>query len=134
MEATMAIRWALAILGLMYLVNGFWTTAEPEAWYSGVPGVSATGPMNMHFIEDVGLAGLASGALLVLAAWKNSGGFAVGGALWPALHSLIHIAAWLRHGLPPNGAVLFTEAVGVVALSAAGIALAWVLARRKGVS
>jgi len=130
----MAIRWALATLGLIYLINGFWTVADPQAWYSGVPGVSATGPMNMHFIEDIGFAGVASGVLLILAAWKNSAAFAVGGALWPALHSLIHISGWLRHGLPPSSAVLLTEVIGVVALSAAGVVLAWVLARRQGVS
>ncbi len=33
----------------------------PEIWYSAVPGVPETGPANIHFIRDIGLAFLAAG-------------------------------------------------------------------------
>jgi hypothetical protein len=129
----MATRVVLIILGLIYILNGLWTVAEPSAWYATLPGVSATGPMNRHFIEDIGFAGVASGTLLLLAGWRNSAAFAIGGALWPALHALIHIAGWFQHGFPTDIRVFVVDVVGVVVLSAIGVGLAILHAQRQGV-
>ena len=43
----------------------------PENWYAGVPGVTMAGPINLHFITDIGLAFLASGAGVMLGARKG---------------------------------------------------------------
>lgn len=128
----MGIRASLIVLGAIYLLNGLWTVAEPSVWYATLPGVRATGPFNAHFIEDIGFAGVASGALLILGGWRNAAAFAIGGALWPALHALIHIAGWFQHGLPRDTAVIFTDVIGVVALSAFGVVLAVMQTRRQG--
>ena len=57
----MVTRLILVLLGLIHLANGLWMLTAPEAWYAAVPGVAMTGPLNHHFIQDIGLAFLASG-------------------------------------------------------------------------
>lgn len=56
----MNLRAALAafywLLGLISLGNGLWMLAAPAAWFSGVPaGVPDTGPLNLHFVRDIGV-------------------------------------------------------------------------------
>jgi hypothetical protein len=130
-RAAMGIRIVLGVLGVLYLLNGIWTVAEPSAWYATVPGVSATGPKNLHFIEDIGLAGVASGILLLAGAFRNAATLAVGGALWPAMHALIHIAGWFQHGLPADPGIIFTDVVGVVTLSMLGVVIAVMQMQRE---
>jgi hypothetical protein len=72
--------------GLVMLFAGLW-------WYGVVPGVTATGPYNPHFVRDIGAAYLVVGASL--------GWFAVRPReAWPAvvaaagfltLHAAIHV-------------------------------------------
>ena len=46
---------AASLLGLAALVNGFFMTFAPEAWYWLVPGVPGRGPFNQHFVRDIGI-------------------------------------------------------------------------------
>ncbi|WP_151704366.1 hypothetical protein [Nitrincola alkalilacustris] len=46
---------AATLLGLAALVNGFFMTFAPEAWYWLVPGVPGRGPFNQHFVRDIGI-------------------------------------------------------------------------------
>jgi hypothetical protein len=72
--------------GLAMLFAGLW-------WYGIVPGVTATGPYNPHFVRDIGAAYLvAAGGLAWFAARPRQG--------WPALaaaaaflllHAAIHV-------------------------------------------
>lgn len=72
--------------GLVMLFAGLW-------WYGGVPGVTASGPFNPHFVRDIGAAYLVVGASLAAFAWRPR-------AAWPALaaaagfltlHMAVHI-------------------------------------------
>ena len=36
--------------------------ARPEIWYYSIPGVTGTGPLNLHFIRDIGCAYLVAAA------------------------------------------------------------------------
>jgi hypothetical protein len=132
-EAEM-VRLGLVILGLFDLVNGAVMLAVPATWYALTPGVVMSGPMNPHFIRDIGLAFLASGAGLILGA--RSGGksavLALAGATWPALHALLHIVLWFAHGFPREAPQIATEVAGVVVLSALAAGLAWTHAKEEG--
>lgn len=132
----MAVRAILLILGLFHLGNGLFMLAAPEQWYHAIPGVTATGPANMHFIGDIGLAFIASGAGLIWGARNGAlaAAFALAGATWPTLHALMHISEWIRHGFPSNPRVAMSEAFGVVAISFLGMALAFIHAGREGVT
>lgn len=58
----------IAIVALFALANGTFMLFDPYGWYQAVPTVRFTGPPNQHFIRDIGLAYLASGAVLAFAA------------------------------------------------------------------
>jgi hypothetical protein len=122
----MIVRAGLILLGLFHLGNGLWMLAAPDGWYAAVPGVSATGPINHHFIADIGLAFVTSGAGLMLGArnMRSAGAFAVAGSTWPALHALLHLWGWLHEGFSPTAATAVSESVGVVLIGALGAALA----------
>jgi len=131
----MFLRLGLAVLGLFQLVNGARMLIAPGSWYWATAGVAATGPMNPHFIVDVGLAFLASGAglLMGLKSGPPAAAFAIAGATWPILHALFHVCAWLTHGFPTQPDVAATELIGVVGLSALGAGLAFIRGRQEGV-
>lgn len=128
----MTVRILLLILGLFHIANGLTMLAAPAEWYASVPGVTLTGPFNQHFILDIGMAFLASGFGLAwgMRAGRSAAIVVCAGAVWPALHALIHVQGWLMHGIAPGTAV--SELVGVGALALLGVVLAW--ARLKGES
>jgi hypothetical protein len=131
----MILRYLLGFLGLFHVLNGLWMIAAPENWYAAVPGVPLEGPFNHHFIGDIGLAFLASGAGMLAgvrsgAKWAT---LALAGATWPALHALFHVWEWLSDGLPPTAQIMFATGFGVMFVSFLGFALAWLRAKQEGV-
>ena len=131
----MPVRISLVLLGVLAAANGLWMLASPEAWYAAIPGVTMTGPINHHFISDIGLAYLASGAGMMLAIRVSAAGaaFALAGATWPLLHAGLHVWGWIEHGLPTATDVAISEAVGVVVIGVLGFVLALVNTRKQGV-
>lgn len=48
-----AIYWIFAVANV---ANGLWMLVSPESWYFGIPAaVPDTGPLNLHFVRDVGV-------------------------------------------------------------------------------
>lgn len=43
-------------LGVFLGLNGVFMLAQPASWYAAVPGVLETGPLNTHFVRDIGAA------------------------------------------------------------------------------
>ena len=81
-----------ALLGAMLAVNGSYMLAAPGSWYDAVPGVAESGPLNAHFVRDIGTIYLLTGlAFLWLARSPRARGAALVGALFLALHGLIHL-------------------------------------------
>lgn len=130
-----SVRTGLILLGIFHAANGLFMLAAPDQWYFAVPGVPATGPMNHHFIMDIGLAFLASGAGLALGARRGpaAAAFALAGATFPTLHAIMHVCLWFAHGFPHGTQLMFSEYIGVAGLSFLGAALAWLRAREEGV-
>ena len=129
----MTTRPILLTLGLFHAGNGAWMFVAPSSWYATIPGVALSGPLNYHFVADIGLAFLASGIGLVLGARKGFASFAVAGATWPALHALLHIRGWIEHGFPRATDIAVSEGVGVVLAGALGAVLAFAAAKKEGV-
>jgi hypothetical protein len=128
------LRVLLGLLGLLNLGNGLLMLAAPHRWYETVPGVADTGPFNHHFVVDIALAYVASGAFM-LAAFREgriASAVALAGAAWPALHALFHISEWLEMGFPADAMNAATQVVGVVFIGLIGIALAFRQAREEG--
>jgi uncharacterized membrane protein len=122
----MVVRLFLVILGIALVVNGIFMLVAPQGWYDAMPGVAMTGPFNPHFISDIAMAFLASGASLALGARTGLAAavIACSGATWPALHALVHAASWFSHGFPADRKMAFTEVVGVVLIGGLGVLLA----------
>jgi hypothetical protein len=85
-----------ALLAAGLAANGLAMLLVPDAWYHAVPGVVFTGPLNTHFVRDIGCAYLVADAavhlgetLAGLCGWSRWAAD-VPGVLVPAL-----LAAWL---------------------------------------
>lgn len=72
---------------------GLYMLLNPLGWYGFVDTVKATGPANVHFIRDIGLAYLGSGVVLGFAALHPGlrWGAAIVGNLWLFAHGVLHI-------------------------------------------
>ncbi len=65
--------WTLVIvvIGVVGLVNGIWMLVDPSRWYTDLPaGVPDYGPLNIHFVRDIGCAFVTVGVAL-LWAWRQ---------------------------------------------------------------
>ena len=86
---------ARLLLGLILSANGIAMLAAPETWYLSVPGVAETGPLNPHFVRDIGCAYLVSGAaLLWLARTASAWPAALAGSAFLLLHAGVHRACY----------------------------------------
>lgn len=82
------------ILAVPTLFNGLVMLVAGPFWYASVPGVTATGPFNPHFVQDIGVAFLVAALALAARAWRpRYWPAAVAGAGFLAGHGLIHLVA-----------------------------------------
>jgi peptidoglycan/LPS O-acetylase OafA/YrhL len=85
-------RWIAAILAVFNVANGFVMLFASSAWWNNVPGVPDTGPFNLHFVQDVGVAFVVAGLALGARAWRPAlWPAAVAGAGFLAAHAVIHL-------------------------------------------
>ena len=107
--------------------NGAAMLLQPTAWYHAVPGVVYTGPLNLHFVRDIGAAYLGSAVGL---AWRALRGPAAApaaqcGALFLVLHAAIHVAETLAGLCGWRQLVADVPGVLLPALLAAALAGPW---------
>lgn len=127
------VQLLLLIAAVTTIANGAFMLVGPLDWYVFVPTVVTTGPPNAHFIRDIGLAYLGSGAILLYAAlaparrWRA----ALVGGLWLALHGLLHVYEVAAGICGP--ATFWADAPAVIGQPALVVAaLGIVYARRNG--
>jgi hypothetical protein len=117
-------RLAAAILASILGANALTMLAAGRWWYGAVPGVTATGPYNPHFVKDIGAAYLVAAGALVWRAVRPSA--AAGGAIAAAgflvLHAAIHVADALSGTNPLGEASRDFAGVFLPAILAAWIA------------
>jgi hypothetical protein len=97
--------WALAVFAIANLVNGAWMLFDPAGWYAGLPAaVPDTGPLNPHFVRDLGGAFAVMGIGLLWAAFRPGVRLPVLVAvlLFYAFHALIHVTDTIAGRLPPS--------------------------------
>ncbi len=84
------------ILGAGLAANGVFMLGDPAAWYAAVPGVPMTGPLNPHFVRDIGCAYFVAEqpALAALAFDARARAAALTGGAFLALHALVHLWDW----------------------------------------
>ncbi|TNE45772.1 MAG: hypothetical protein EP341_10450 [Sphingomonadales bacterium] len=104
----------LALAALFALANGLFMLTDPFGWYEAIGTVKATGPANAHFIKDIGIAYLVSGALIGFAAINPvlRWGSALVGVLWLGAHGVLHIYEVLAGICSPD--IFWRDAPGVL--------------------
>ena len=115
------LRWLLAAA---LAANGLAMLLDPPAWYAAIPGVGYTGPLNIHFVRDIGCAYLVSAAGLAWRAWRPIQGVpaALLGAGFLLLHAGVHLGETLA-GLC-GWSTLLRDVPGVVLPALLALALA----------
>jgi hypothetical protein len=116
-------RTILITVGMLSIGTAGYMWSATQHWYENVPGVSATGPLNLHFAKDVALAYLASGAALIWAGAKYDKTAGICGASWLVLHALFHIWIWLHRDLPID-IISLTNLVGIQLPASIGLFVA----------
>jgi hypothetical protein len=91
---------------LIALATGIWMVAAPEGWFEVFPGsIADTGPLNVHFVRDLGGWYLALGVLLLFALTNpmRFGGVAlVVSGIGLGSHAFIHVSDVISGRLPPE--------------------------------
>lgn len=78
------------ILAALMAANGVYMFVDPPGWYAAVPGVPDTGPLNLHFVRDIGIAYFTASAALGWSAFGGGWRAAALGALFLGGHALLH--------------------------------------------
>ena len=90
------VFWAI---GLGTLANGIWMLVDPGHWYQELPAaVPHYGPLNIHFVRDIGCAFVTVGVALVWAARRPAVRFPLVSVatIFLGAHALLHIHDTLR--------------------------------------
>ena len=89
----MSSRALAGILGLGLAVNAVVMLIDPAYWYRTLPGVSSTGPLNDHFVRDIGCANLVAGVVLLVHALRRTAPVSalVAAAGFLFLHAGLHV-------------------------------------------
>ena len=83
------------VLGILNLCNGLWMLVAPESWYHGLPAaVPDTGPLNLHFVRDIGAAFSTIGVAFCVAAPQAARrrDVLLAATLFYVLHAAVHVA------------------------------------------
>ena len=82
-----------ALLGVALIANGVFMLVALADWYVAVPGVTATGPFNQHFLRDIGLIFLLLGGAFLVGAAQPHLRVALWAApsIWLTGHALFHL-------------------------------------------
>lgn len=115
----------LLLFGLGNLANALWMLSAPASWYLNVPAsVPDFGPLNEHFVRDLGAMFLVAGTLLLYSAfqesWRKSGVALNLG--WYAVHCFIHVYDTLRGAVQPVHFLIDLPLVYVPTVLLAGLA------------
>jgi len=106
-EAQTADRWPI-ILGFFAagnLVNAVWMLASPAHWYLNLPAnIPGTGPLNEHFVRDIGCIFLLLGMALLAGMFVRRLRLPsmVLATAYSLLHALVHVYDSARGLLAPD--------------------------------
>jgi hypothetical protein len=121
----------LGIFAVSNLANGAWMLAVPVHWYEHLPAaVPDFGPLNEHFVRDIGAAfaviGLGPAVAAVVPRWRVAACAAA--AAFYGLHALVHVVDTLRGLVGPEHWLIDLPGVYVPAVLLAVVT--WMVARQ----
>lgn len=100
-------RWPIVIglFGLSNLANGLWMLASPAHWYINLPAdVPGSGPLNEHFVRDIGCVFTLLGIALLWSIPRRSLRVPamVAAAAFSSAHALVHVFDQMRGLFTPE--------------------------------
>ncbi len=108
----------IRLFALFNVANGLVMIIDPMTWYLLTPGAAETGPFNVHFVRDIGIAFVAAGAGLWLAigdsAWKPASTPIVA-MIFIGGHGILHFVEMFAHHLELTAALRDTGLIVVPA-------------------
>ena len=112
-------------MGAVSIGNGLWMLFFAENWYLTLPaGLEDTGPLNTHFVHDIGLVYCIAGIAAFYCAKHihSSKNVHIGLTLFTVGHALIHVVEILIGLLPPSHwlidlPLLFVPAMLILAIT-----------------
>ena len=117
----------LGLAGVANLAHAGWMLLDPAGWYTGLPAaVPDTGPLNAHFVRDIGGAFAATGVALLWAALRprlRAPMLAIAGVFY-VLHAVIHVTDTLAGRLPASHWLIDAPGVYLPALVMVAVTLA----------
>ena len=129
----MRMRWLLALMAVLLAGNGLHMLFAPEHWYHSLQSVPHTGPLNAHFVRDIGCAYLASALGFAFAArrdeWRTPG--LILALVFLGAHAGVHLwEALLGHAVAQHSGVI--DAIGVYAPPLLALAVLMAVQLRRG--
>lgn len=93
--------WAIVVglFGMGNLLNGLWMLASPSHWYINLPAnVPGTGPLNEHFVRDIGSIFTLLGLALVISIRRPRLRLSamVAASAYSVAHALVHVVDTAR--------------------------------------
>lgn len=122
----------LGIFALSNLFNGLWMLADPVHWYENLPAaVPDFGPLNEHFVRDIGCIYFLMGAALAVGAflprWRVAACAVT--TLFYLLHAVVHVIDTARGLVGPEHWAIDLPGIYIPAAILAGVT--WLVARRQ---
>lgn len=119
----------LGLFALGNLANGLWMLATPVHWYYALPAaVPDFGPLNEHFVRDIGCAFTVLGGWLLAAAvipsWRIAATLAL--TAFTVLHAAVHVVDTARGLVGPEHWLIDLGGVYLPALLLGGLSY-WVV-------
>jgi hypothetical protein len=127
-----AWTWVLAILAVSNLANGAWMLARPAGWFHDLPfAVPDFGPLNEHFVRDIGAGFVVQGCALLWAAFTPAWRVPLVApvTLFSILHAMGHVYDTGRGVVGPAHWMIDLPAIYLPALFMT--VLLWLLARGR---
>lgn len=120
-------------LGAGSLANGLWMLLSPASWYAGIPAaVPDTGPLNYHFVHDLGVvfSVVGLGAFWSARNLDQCRPVHLGITLFYVGHALVHVAEISVGRLPADHWLIdlpltFAPALALAALSLPAVWTSW---------
>jgi len=111
-------RWIAAILAIFNIANGLTMLSASSQWWNSVPGISDTGPFNLHFVQDVGAAFLTAGMAPAARVWRpawSPAAVAAAGFLvaYATIHLLMMTSGHDRHATADIATVIVPAALAL---------------------
>lgn len=121
----------LGFFALGNLFNALWMLGFPVHWYLNLPaGVPDFGPLNEHFVRDIGCIYFLMGAALALGAfvprWRVAACAVT--TLFYVLHAVVHVVDTMRGLVGPEHWAIDTPGIYVPAAILVGVT--WLVAKR----